>query len=156
MRTLGLMVGASLVLAACGGEKAPAVDPQAVAPAPAPAAGGPAAGTTHDVNMVLEGTTYKFVPHDLTIKPGDRVVFHNISGGPHNVQFWADSIPAESRAALDAAMPGDKLGELNGPLMAMPNETYSIVFAGVANGDYHFTCTPHIAMGMNGKITIAP
>lgn len=154
MRTLGLLVGASLVLAACGGgEQTPAADTPAAAPAPAPAADA-AAGTTHDVNMVLEGTAYKFVPAELTIKAGDRVVFHNISGGPHNVQFWGDSIPAASRAALDAAMPGDKLGELNGPLLAVPNETYAISFAGMVAGEYRFTCTPHIAMGMNGKITI--
>jgi len=158
MRTIGWLVGASLLLTACGGgDKAPAADaaPATDAPAtPAPVAG--ANGTTHNVNMVLEGADYKFVPAELTIKAGDRVVFHNVSGGPHNVQFWGDSVPAESRAALDAAMPGDKLGELNGPLLTAPNETYEISFAGMVAGEYRFTCTPHIANNMNGKITIQP
>ena len=152
MRMTGLGVGVTLVLAACGGEKRPAADSTAVAtPAPAPAA---PAGATHDVNMVLEGTAYKFVPAELTIKAGDKVVYHNVSGGPHNVQFWADSIPAGAKATLDAAMPGDKLGELNGPLLTEPNQTYEITFANVPAGEYKFTCTPHLAMGMNGKLTI--
>ncbi len=157
MRQMRLMAGAAaLMLAACGGgEKAqPAAEPAAAEPAAAPAA---AAGAVHDVNLVLEGTTYKFVPNDFTIKPGDKVVFHNVSGGPHNVQFWADSIPAGSAEALDAAMPGDKLGPLNGPLLTEPNETYAVTFpATLPNGEYHFTCTPHMAMGMHGKLTIAP
>lgn len=157
MRMIGWMAGASLVLAACGGgEKAPAADTTAAA-APAPATTETAAagaGATHNVNMVLEGTAYKFVPSELTIKPGDKVVFHNVSGGPHNVQFWADSIPAASKAALDAAMTGDKLGELNGPLLTEPNQTYEITFAGMVDGEYKFTCTPHMTFGMNGKIIV--
>ncbi len=93
MRMIGLVVGAGLVLAACGGgEKAPAADSTAAAPAASTAAAPAAGGATHDINMVLEGTTYKFVPAELTIKAGDKVVFHNVSGGPHNVQFFADSL----------------------------------------------------------------
>src|SRR5437762_1492756 len=85
MRMTGL-AGAAMVLAACGGgAKTPAADTTAAA-APAPAATTPApataAGATHDVNMVLEGTTYKFVPSDITVKPGDKIVYHNVSGGP--------------------------------------------------------------------------
>lgn len=157
MRMIGLVAGAGLVLAACGGgEKAPAADSTAAAPAATTAApAAPAAGgATHDINMVLEGTTYKFVPAELTIKAGDKVVFHNVSGGPHNVQFFADSIPAGAKAGLDANMPGDKLGELNGPLLTDPNATYEVSFAGLTAGEYKFTCTPHMAMGMKGKIIV--
>jgi plastocyanin len=155
MRTIGGAAAIALLVAACGGgEKAPAADTTAAAPAPAPA---PAGGTTHNVNMVLEGTSYKFVPHDVTIKPGDRIVYHNVSGGPHNVQFFADSIPAGTAEALDGAMPGDKLGPLNGPLITEPNATYEITFpATIAAGEYKFTCTPHQAMGMNGKVIVQP
>lgn len=157
MRQMRLMAGAAaLVLAACGGgeKPAPAAAPPAAEPAPAPAA---AAGATHDINMVLEGTTYKFVPNEFTIKPGDKVVFHNVSGGPHNVAFWADSIPAGTAEAIDAAMPGDKLGPMSGPLLTDPNQTYEITFpATLPAGEYKFTCTPHMAMGMHGKMTVAP
>ena len=151
MRVTAVAAGMALVLAACGGEKkaeTPAADTTAAAPAPA------AAGAVHDVNMVLEGTTYKFVPSELTIKTGDKVVFHNMSGGPHNVQFWTDSIPAGAQAALDANMAGDKLGPLNGPLLADPNSSYEVSFAGLPAGQYKFTCTPHMANNMNGKIVV--
>ena len=118
MRKTILAAGLVALTAACGGEKTaeePAMTPdQPAVEAPAPAAG--TTGTTHDVNMVLEGTSYKYSPAELTIKAGDVVRFHNISGGPHNVDFWADSIPAGAAAVLNAAMP-DRMGELSGPLL---------------------------------------
>ena len=151
MRAMRWIGGLVMGLAACGGGKQ-----QGQPAADSAAAAAPAAGATHDINMMLEGTEYKFVPAELSIKAGDKVVFHNVGGGPHNVQFWVDSIPADSRAALDAAMTGDKLGELNGPLLIEPNATYEISFAGMVAGDYRFTCTPHMVNKMNGKITVAP
>ena len=52
-------------------------------------------------------------------------------------------------------MGGDKLGPLNGPLLTDPNGTYEVTFgAAVPAGDYKFTCTPHMAMGMKGKVTV--
>ena len=156
MRAIAGVAGLALVLAACGGEKKAegAADSTSAAAAPAPPAA--AAGAVHDVNMVLEGTTYKFVPNELTIKSGDKVVYHNVSGGPHNIQFFADSIPPAAVQALDALMPGDKLGPLNGPLLVEPNVTYEIPFTNLPAGEYRFTCTPHQAMNMNGKITVQP
>ena len=49
----------------------------------------------------------------LTIKTGDVVNFHNVSGGPHNVSFWADSIPTGAAAVLGADMP-DQMQPLSG------------------------------------------
>jgi plastocyanin len=152
MKTNTVISGFAVALMACGGEKpaeTPAVEAAAAAPAPAPAA----AGATHDVNMVLEGTTYKFVPAELTVKVGDQVVFHNVSGGPHNVQFYADSIPVGAQAVIDPQFK-DALGPLSSMLVTEPNATIAVSFAGAPVGMYGFTCTPHMAMKMNGRITV--
>ena len=152
MKTNTVAAGLAMVVMACGGEKqaeAPAVDSTAAA-APASA---PAAGATYDVNMVMEGTTYKFVPSEVTVKVGDQVVFHNVSGGPHNVQFFADSIPAGAQAVIDAQLK-DALGPLSSMLLTEPNATIAVSFAGAPAGSYAFTCTPHMAMKMHGKITV--
>lgn len=150
MRKLSVAAGLGVVLAACGGGEKPAAQPEAPAPAPAAAAPG---GASHDVNMVLEGTTYHYVPAELTIKVGDRVVFHNVSGGPHNVQFWADSIPAGAAEALGAGMP-DQMSPLAGPLVVDPNATYTVSFNNTPAGDYKFYCLPHLANKMFGKVTV--
>ena len=102
--------------------------------------------------MVLEGSEYKFVPASLTIKAGDQVRFKDVSGGPHNVQFYGDSIPAGAAASLDAGMP-DKMASLASP-MVETGGTYRINFAGAPVGDYKFYCLPHQAMGMKGMITV--
>ena len=158
MRVTSMVAGLAIVLAACGGEKkaedqstTPATPEQqpAAEPAGAPAAG----GASHDVNMVLEGSTYKFDPAELTIKSGDVVNFHNKTGGPHNVSFWADSIPAGAADKLKAGMP-DQMAPLEGPLLTEPEGVYKVTFAGAPTGDYKFYCLPHLALGMHGKITV--
>jgi plastocyanin len=160
MRVTSLATGLAIVLAACGGEKkagdqnttTAAPEQQSAAPAPAgeQSAGG---GANHDVNMELQGSTYKFDPSDITIKAGDVITFHNKSGGPHNVSFWADSVPAGAADKLKAAMP-DQMAPLEGPLLTEQDGTYKISFAGAPTGEYKFYCLPHLALGMHGKITV--
>jgi len=155
MQKISLIAGLAVLVAACGGEnkapeQAPAATPAAeMAPAAAPAP----TGTTHDVNMEFDGKTYHFVPSTLTIKAGDVVNFHNVSGGPHNVAFWADSIPAGAAAVLGANMP-DQMQPLSGTMLVVQDAVYTISFAGAPEGEYKFYCLPHLAMGMKGMITV--
>lgn len=151
MRKQAVVAGLAVVMMACGGgdkSATPATDSVPAAPAPAAAT-----GATHDINMVLEGTAYKFVPAEFTIKVGDQVVFHNVSGGPHNVKFWEDSIPAGAKEVL-APQIKDGLEPLSTALETEPNATITLSFAGAPVGVYSFTCVPHQAMGMHGKVTV--
>jgi plastocyanin len=155
MRVISMAAGLALLVAACGGgekagdEQQTTATPEQQAPAGAPAAG----GATHDVNMVLEGSSYKYVPEQLTIKSGDQVRFHNVSGGPHNVSFWADSIPAGAAEPLKAGMP-DQMAPLEGQLITEPNGIYAVNFANAPTGEYKYYCLPHLALGMKAKITV--
>jgi plastocyanin len=158
MRVTSMLAGLAFVVAACGGGEQKADDQQTTATPDqaAPAAGdaAPAAGgTTHDVNMVLEGSSYKYVPDQLTIKSGDVVRFHNVSGGPHNVSFWADSIPGGAAEALKAGMP-DQMAPLEGSLLTEVNAVYTVNFAKAPAGEYKYYCLPHLALGMKGKLTV--
>ncbi len=160
-----------MMLAACGGDNkaadtsaaaAPAADTTAAAPAgsmstAAPAAGAvaaaPVTGTIHDVKMVGDAKGYRFEPAAITIKEGDGIRYINISGGPHDVAFDPAQIPAAVKPQLSANMP-DQMGELAGKLLVTPNENYTISFAKIPPGTYDFHCTPHLALGMKGVITI--
>lgn len=166
---------AGLWLVACGGgEKSGAgASTGAAAPAGASAAAAPAAGastgaaggaagaaaakpitgTTHDIKMIGDASGYKFNPATITIKQGDGLKFTVVSGPPHNVTFWPDSIPSGAEAQLNANMP-NTTAPLTGPLLMNPNDTYTVSFAGVPAGTYKGYCTPHLALGMRLTVTV--
>ena len=123
------------------------------APAGATLAAAPITGKTVEVKMIGDAQGYRFDPATITVKVGDGIKFTNVTGGPHNVTFFADSIPAASKDQLNANMP-NTTSPLTGPLLINANDTYTVSFAGVKAGTYHFYCTPHLALGMKGVITV--
>ncbi len=184
MRFNGVVLTAGVIaLGACsgGGDKNASSTPDttaAAAAAPAPAAGAaaptagaatagtpaPITGKTWDVKMIGDQKGYRFEPATLTIKVGDGIKFTNVTGGPHNVAF--NTLPAEGADSANAKqlatnMPGQtgagpsaKIGDLSSPLLTAPNDTYTVSFAGVKAGKYDFNCTPHLALGMKGVVTV--
>jgi len=168
MRFLGFaLVSSAFVLGACGGGEKAADTTAAATPAatdtaataapatPAPPAGAAAAitGKTHEVKMIGDDKGYRFDPADITVKAGDGIKFIMVSGGPHNVAFDPATIPADVKPQLMANMPNQQ-AELSSPLFMNPNEAYTISFANIKPGSYPYHCTPHLAMGMKGTITV--
>ena len=162
----------ALVVAACGGgdkgaesttvDSATTAAGAATTPAPDAAAGGaaagtataaPATGTTHTVNMVGDAQGYRFDPANVTVKQGDAIRFVMVSGGPHNVAFDEAGIPAAGKAQLAANIP-NPAAPLSSQMVMNPNEEIVISFANVAPGAYSYNCTPHLAMGMKGVVTV--
>jgi plastocyanin len=173
MRFYGFAVAAGVIaLGACaGGEKKPAdtthvaVDTStssasttttttsgattagAVVPAPI-------TGTTHEVKMVGDAKGYRFEPANFTVKQGDGVKFVVVSGGPHNVAFDPATIPPDVKPQLDANMGTDKMGELSSNLKINPGDAVTVSFGKIKPGQYPYHCTPHLALGMKGVITV--
>ncbi len=175
-----LAAGVATVVACGGGDKtasnaAASAQPGTSAPAnsaavasapatPASAAAStasplPVTGKTVVVKMIGDEKGYRFEPGNLTIKVGDGIKFVNVSQGPHNVAF--STVPDASKAQLDANMPAQtsvgpsvKEAPLSGPLLMEPKESYTVSFAGVKPGVYNFNCTPHLALGMQGQVTV--
>jgi plastocyanin len=155
-KALSALILCSLLATACGGGEKKADTSQAAnqptptpAPAVAPGAPAPITGKTWDVKMV--GDTYD--PPSITIKPGDGIRWTVVSGQPHDVTFWADSIPPQAQAVLVANMP-QTAAPLTGELLLNPSQTYTISFAGAPAGTYHYYCTPHLALGMKGVVIV--
>ena len=113
----------------------------------------PAAATVHRVRMLQQGSRYVYEPAGLRVQPGDIVEFVNVSGGPHNVQFYPNRIPAGAADVMNRNMP-NRLGSVMGPMMVTPNQTYRVSFAGAPQGTYDYFCLPHQAMGMKATIIV--
>ena len=156
-----LTIGA-VILAGCGGNEtssrhttvagqaAPTVTPAGSSGVSAPAS---TTGKTWEVRMLGDEKGYRYDPEALTIKVGDTVHWTVVSGIPHNVTFWPDSIPNGAAGALAADMP-QTTSSLTGPLLNAVGESYSVTFAGVPPGTYRYYCTPHLALGMKGTLAI--
>lgn len=173
LRMAVLGVVAVLAITSCGGSERGRTD-TAAAPGPATtpetstagagqppgAAAAPSSGTaqaatgkTWDVKMLGDAQGYRFEPATLTIKRGDAVRWTVVSGPPHNVTFWSDSIPNGASTQLQANMP-QTIAPLSSPLEPSIGATYTVSFAGVPAGAYRYYCTPHLAVGMKAQLTV--
>ena len=162
MRFYGIALATSaFILTACGGgDSQPAAD-SAAAPAVAPITEAPAAtagtpapitGTTHEINMVGDEKGYRFEPANITVKAGDGIKFNMVSGGPHNVAFDPATIPADVKDQLFANMPNSTDG--SSPMFMNAGESWTLSLGNIKPGNYDYNCTPHLAMGMKGVITV--
>ena len=104
---------------------------------------------THEVR--LSGN--RFSPSEINAAPGDTIRFVNGLGGPHNIQFMAESISVTARNTLNEAMP-DKILPLTSPMFLTEGESYTFVVPKLAAGRYPFLCSPHWA-NMRGALIIS-
>jgi len=163
-------VAAALLLAACGGTENATSD-SAAAPAalvvPSAPTGAvesqvldplqsgmtaPITGAIIEVRMIGDAKGYRFVPQHVTAKRGDGVKFVVVSGGPHEIAFDLDAIPAESRGQLQMNMPNSTNGR--SPLLISENETWTVSLGALKAGKYPFVSTPRLPQGMKGEIEI--
>lgn len=109
----------------------------------------PEVGEEHVVKMVGDHTGFYYEPDELTIEPGDKVIWEMESGAPHNVSFRDQEIPTEAQSLLEK---NDKLVSEN---FSVPGQSYEIHFTeDYPTGEYNYICEPHVSSGMDGKLTI--
>jgi plastocyanin len=140
---------------ACGekkAEQAQAGEPGAQPDTAAAAAAQPA-GPVVEIKMVGSGNSFRYEPSTFSVPAGGTVRFVNVEGGPHNVSFYADSVPAGTAEKLNAAM-ANRMDNLAGPFIMTVNDHYDISFAGLPAGVYKGYCTPHQALGMHFTATV--
>jgi len=88
---------------------------------------------------MVEVTSNQFTPEDLVITVGDTVIWENVQGS-HNVD------------GRQLTYPGNPESFYSGP--SSTGWTYEYVFE--EEGFYDYECTPHVALGMVGTITVEP
>lgn len=85
-----------------------------------------------------------FVPSNFSVSPGEKIVFRNNAGFPHNVVFDEDEIPS----GVDAS----KISMNEEDLLNGPGDVFAVTLS--EKGDYTFYCAPHQGAGMVGKVTV--
>ncbi len=128
----------------------------ALVTAPVQGAAAQAQDTTikvHTIGMIGDAQGYRFSPAELTIKTGDGVRFVLVRGGPHAVWFSDTTLVGSARTQLSANMTGG-MGELTTLMMVQAGESYTVSFTGMPVGVYQYSCLPHMAMNMRGRIIV--
>ncbi|KAM7514028.1 hypothetical protein LguiA_003611 [Lonicera macranthoides] len=104
------------------------------------------AGNAMAIEILLGGDdgSLAFVPGSFSVPAGEKIVFKNNAGFPHNVVFDEDEVPA----GVDAS----KISMSEENLLNSAGETYSVTLT--EKGTYSFYCSPHQGAGMVGKVTV--
>mgnify|MGYP003446238211 FL=1 len=115
----------------------------------------PITGKTHEIKMMGDAKGYRFEPANLTIKAGDGIKFIMVgTQGPHNVAFDGAKLAAPVKAQLTANLGTQKMADLMSSMVMANGESITVSFAKIPAGAYNYNCTPHLAMGMKGIITV--
>ncbi|KAG6774773.1 hypothetical protein POTOM_022142 [Populus tomentosa] len=97
-----------------------------------------------DVLLGADDGSLAFVPSEFSISPGEKIVFKNNAGFPHNIVFDEDSIPS----GVDAS----KISMSEEDLLNAKGETFEVALS--SKGEYSFYCSPHQGAGMVGKVIV--
>ncbi|HEY0971893.1 MAG TPA: plastocyanin/azurin family copper-binding protein [Gemmatimonadales bacterium] len=137
-------LGASLLLAACGGtDTAETQSAGQAAPTSSATSGAvtpDAGGRIIEVEMYTDENGNYFKPADFEAKKGDVIRFR-LAQGVHNVHFLPDSNPGV------ANLPP------MGPMLQLPGQTTDVKVEWEP-GTYFYQCDPHALLGMVGHVTV--
>lgn len=97
-----------------------------------------------DVLLGADDGGLVFEPSTFSIAPGEKIVFKNNAGFPHNVVFDEDEVPS----GVDVS----KISMSDEDLLNGPGESYAVTLT--EKGTYSFYCSPHQGAGMVGKVTV--
>jgi plastocyanin len=125
-----------------------------VAAAPSGAVAHRDAGATHRVQVRVGMRGQRFTPARIVATAGDSIRFELESGGPHNVAFYSDSIPAGALATLARNLGTEPRYLFTPDMLLSPGETFVLSLAGLPPGTYPFYCAPHLGGGMRGELVI--
>ncbi len=105
-------------------------------------------------SLRIEMTGARFTPARVVATVADTLVFELVSGGPHNVAFDPDSIPAGAREGLARNLGADPRFLVVPEMLIERGEVLELPLAGLPPGTYRFYCTPHLGGGMEGRLEL--
>jgi plastocyanin len=110
----------------------------------------------HEVRLEANADrdVYRFVPAQVSARPGDVLLFRTVSGTPHSIVFESAGLSAPAHEALNGAM-SRRAGDLSSPLLSPNGAEYRVVVPAIPPGRYHFFCLPHRAYDMRGTLQVA-
>lgn len=106
---------------------------------------------THTIDMT-DGLV--FDPDEMSIAPGDTVVWQNVGNVGHSVTAYEDQIPGEADYFASGGFDGEQAARGGYPSQGdiVGGESFEHTFE--VEGEYEYFCIPHESVGMLGTITV--
>lgn len=110
--------------------------------------------------VIVKMVDFAFEPAEIRVGPGDVIRFVQTTNTPHNVEFRDVPDAATLRefpvGALPTSAPSDWEPPLViGPFLISKGQIYEIMVGEwFVEGTYDYVCTPHVPMGMKGRIIV--
>jgi plastocyanin len=114
-------------------------------------AGSDGGAETHTVDMTDD---LVFDPEDITIAPGDTVVWENVGETGHTVTAYEDEIPDDAEYFASGGFDSEQAARDGYPDEGdIPGgESYEHTFE--TEGEFGYFCIPHESAGMVGSVTV--
>lgn len=108
----------------------------------------------------IEMVDFAFEPAEVKVQRGDTLRFVQMTNTPHNVEFR--DVPAGSVFAEPGQYSSNGTGSSTkaapprmGPFLLTRGEVYEVVIdEHFVEGVFYYVCTPHVPMGMTGRIVV--
>lgn len=108
----------------------------------------------------IEMVDFAFEPSEVKVQRGDTLRFVQMTNTPHNVEFR--DVPAGSVFAEPGEYSSSDMGSSTrpapsrmGPFLLTRGEIYEVVIdEHFVEGVFPYVCTPHVPMGMTGKVVV--
>lgn len=97
----------------------------------------------------------KFEPAQLTIAPGDTVVWKNTGSIAHSVTAYEDEIPEGAEYFASGGFDSESAARSGYPSQGSISGGESYEYTPQTAGTYEYFCIPHEAAGMKGSITVS-
>jgi plastocyanin len=108
------------------------------------------AQTTHTIDMT---DSLVFDPDQLTISPGDTVVWENVGSVGHSVTAYEDEIPEDAEYFASGGFDSEQAARNAYPEGDIPGgESFEHTFE--VEGEYGYFCIPHESAGMVASLTV--
>lgn len=118
---------------------------------------GAVGGETYTIEMNDDNV---FSPDEMTVAPGDTVVWENVGTADHTVTAYGDDIPEEATYFASGGFDAEEAARRsyargNPDAGAIPGgESYERTFE--VEGTYEYFCVPHEGLGMTGVVEVRP
>ena len=112
-----------------------------------------AACSSSDDDSVTMSEDFRFEPREITVAPGQTIMFKNTSSQVHTVTAYEDEVPNGTKYFTSGGFTSEEAARDDFTKgFIQPGDTYEVTLE--VPGTYQYFCFPHESTDMKGTIVV--